>query len=677
MKIAFRGFRGFAHDTKPIDLRDITLFTGKNGSGKSTFIKLLRLMSDSLKSVHTMEDMMKLKINIGTELLGGLDHLLFDKEIEPQWVFEVDLDFYRGIYLVIVSFNIDKKTLLSVQSIELVLTKDDQGYDPIAVWKDNDIFFHWKNLNSEYLDGAIIYNVLEACRYYIAESEKEKNHHQINRVIRLTPKERKIFEEFLEVIEYPELRSILRSNSNDVLLKHVNGKKNPGKNMPFHIREHLSHKNEYGMDEDYHYLFSSEINLKPSVSEVNKLVDHANIPEKSILDYFIEIQREIDSNYDFSKMVLEKAQWPFELNFIPFSIFTDKSKLELPGYKFYLQWEDICKKVREEFSFDRFKSDRSLQEQYGDYYEEFLEDEFDGQMTDFYDNIGGDGGYYPATLHNLSRIANEFIKKTISLKYDYYTVLFNKSKEIFESGILRELKKISQIAFQSNVSYQVERTYNIYKEQNHYSRFLNLLDNKNPEVQNKILDTLNHLINLLGLERSFLYEIKENAGFIYLKNEEESFNLIDEGSGTSKVIGILFFLLSNIYDFKDEDHTSKMILVIEEPESNLHPSLQSKLANLFIEIIKNQNVKLLIETHSEYMIRKLQYLVATEEIDKEKIGIHYFSMNRNEEGKRQIEFYEIPIEKDGRLSRGFGPGFFDEADNLAIELFLLNKNKEN
>lgn len=152
-------------------------------------------------------------------------------------------------------------------------------------------------------------------------------------------------------------------------------------------------------------------------------------------------------------------------------------------------------------------------------------------------------------------------------------------------------------------------------------------------------------------------------------------NLRDEGSGISKVSGLLFFIWENVQYKSKSDYIP--LLIMEEPESNLHPSIQSKLADLFVEIVNKHKVKLVIETHSEYLIRKLQYLVATKKINHENIGVHYFSMDKNDAGRRQIEFYEIPIEKDGRLSKGFGAGFFDEADNLAIKLFLMNKNKEN
>ncbi len=39
--------------------------------------------------------------------------------------------------------------------------------------------------------------------------------------------------------------------------------------------------------------------------------------------------------------------------------------------------------------------------------------------------------------------------------------------------------------------------------------------------------------------------------------------------------------------------------------------------------------------------------------------------------------FKIQIDKNGSLDREFGPGFFDEADNIAINLFKINKNTLN
>ena len=56
--------------------------------------------------------------------------------------------------------------------------------------------------------------------------------------------------------------------------------------------------------------------------------------------------------------------------------------------------------------------------------------------------------------------------------------------------------------------------------------------------------------------------------------------------------------------------------------------------------------------------------------------IYYFN-NPEIELKNDSNVIKIEILKDGRLSEDFGPGFFDEADNIAIDLYNLNRHSNN
>ena len=170
-----------------------------------------------------------------------------------------------------------------------------------------------------------------------------------------------------------------------------------------------------------------------------------------------------------------------------------------------------------------------------------------------------------------------------------------------------------------------------------------------------------------------------------LKLLEDKTNIEKEGYGIQQIIPLIIILsLSNKLhksDLKNDPNQwmqsqYEMInyedinkFLIEEPEANLHPSFQSKLADLFLDAWIKYDHEFVIETHSEYLIRKLQYHVGTGKIDPSIINIYYF--DKNEKPRK------INIKKDGSLSAEFGSGFYDEADNIAIDLFMLNKKQLN
>jgi predicted ATPase len=159
---------------------------------------------------------------------------------------------------------------------------------------------------------------------------------------------------------------------------------------------------------------------------------------------------------------------------------------------------------------------------------------------------------------------------------------------------------------------------------------------------------------------------------VYLKKKEKEILLSDLGYGYSQLLPILLKIKIASLDFKTDHVTPTKyykgkILIIEEPESNLHPDFQSKLADLFVEASEKFNIQFIIETHSEYLIRKLQYLTAKKKIKPRDTSIYYFYNPENiPEGKDQIK--KIEIQETGKLSETFGAGFFDESTRLLLSL---------
>ena len=90
---------------------------------------------------------------------------------------------------------------------------------------------------------------------------------------------------------------------------------------------------------------------------------------------------------------------------------------------------------------------------------------------------------------------------------------------------------------------------------------------------------------------------------------------------------------------------------------------------MVIDSFWKYNNEFIIETHSEYFLRKLQLNVAKNKLDPSLVNIYYFDTTNQKPRK-------INLNEDGSLSENLGSGFLDESNNLATDLLIsrLNQN---
>ena len=159
--------------------------------------------------------------------------------------------------------------------------------------------------------------------------------------------------------------------------------------------------------------------------------------------------------------------------------------------------------------------------------------------------------------------------------------------------------------------------------------------------------------------------IQGEACQFVLKSNGKWIDLADMGRGTIQLV-ILFVRLASIIK-KYQGKTDAPIVLVEEPEQNLHPALQSKLTDLLYQVYDEFNIRFVVETHSEYLVRKCQVIVAEcikqgkFMIENNPFKVFFFD---EKEGPYQMVFRE-----NGRFSNEFKSSFYNEASSLAFELF--------
>jgi len=129
--------------------------------------------------------------------------------------------------------------------------------------------------------------------------------------------------------------------------------------------------------------------------------------------------------------------------------------------------------------------------------------------------------------------------------------------------------------------------------------------------------------------------------------------ITDVGFGLSQVLPVLVLC----YYVKKGS-----VLLLEQPELHLHPSAQAWLADVFIEVVNNLGVQLIVESHSEHFLRRLQRRIAEEEIDVDKTAL-YFCRIQDSSSKTE----KLNIDLFGDIANWPKDFFGDELGELAAK----------
>ena len=160
----------------------------------------------------------------------------------------------------------------------------------------------------------------------------------------------------------------------------------------------------------------------------------------------------------------------------------------------------------------------------------------------------------------------------------------------------------------------------------------------------------------MGLIDSFsVDEIAKGSNIYQAKVEVDKGSpevlLTDVGFGVSQVLPVIV-LLNHV----PEGST----VILEQPEIHLHPEVQSGLADAIVGIAETRDLQVIVESHSEHLLRRLQRRVAEEAISADLVKLYFV---KQEGGEARLK--DIGLNEYGEIEN-WPPDFFgDEMEEIA------------
>ncbi|MCE2403179.1 DUF3696 domain-containing protein [Candidatus Poribacteria bacterium] len=152
-------------------------------------------------------------------------------------------------------------------------------------------------------------------------------------------------------------------------------------------------------------------------------------------------------------------------------------------------------------------------------------------------------------------------------------------------------------------------------------------DEEHVSIEEKISEWLREmdLAYSFSLERIETRDGKDYDVLVQKSPESAKVALADMGYGLSQFLPVLVHCY-----YAPVGST----LILEQPGIHLHPMVQSQLADLLIEVVNERKLQILVESHSEHLLTRLQRRIAEEKISSDQTALYFC---RNDEGVSNIE----------------------------------------
>jgi predicted ATPase len=171
------------------------------------------------------------------------------------------------------------------------------------------------------------------------------------------------------------------------------------------------------------------------------------------------------------------------------------------------------------------------------------------------------------------------------------------------------------------------------------------------------LNEISNGIEVLVKKYPSIKKVGLSYKYTYGDNTTNELNPLNVGFGLTYVLPVIVAILKA----KPND-----LVIIENPESHLHPAGQSKVAEL-CAIASANGVQIIIETHSDHFLNRIRIATKKGILTPKQSKVYYFRKDKDE---LETKIDEINIDTEGGID-SYPKGFFDQFDDDLDELLGL------
>lgn len=169
---------------------------------------------------------------------------------------------------------------------------------------------------------------------------------------------------------------------------------------------------------------------------------------------------------------------------------------------------------------------------------------------------------------------------------------------------------------------------------------------RHPFLEEYVADWLRKL----GLISEFsVAEVAEGSNLYQVKvrrtGDATEVLLTDVGFGVSQILPIIVLLFYS---------PPGSVVILEQPEIHLHPSVQAGLADVLIDAVARGRIQIIVESHSEHLLQRLQRRIAEQAASSDDVRLYFCDF-------RDAESTISPLEVDvfGNIAN-WPRGFFGD-----------------